>query len=175
RLLGERLEDRLTDPPHGIGDELDPLGLVELVGRPDQPEVALVDQIREGDALVLVFLGDGDDEPEVGADQLVQRLLVLRLDALGQRDLFLARNQRILADLAEVLIQRSLVERGALRRVQLHGLVTLQSRTTLNETPPAGPGSGRRTESSAMGPPYTGTSPPRISPVSPGRPVTRLT
>src|SRR2546421_6685870 len=130
RLLGERLEDRLADPPHGVGDELDAFGLVELVGRPDQAEVALVDQIREGDALVLVFLGYGDDEPEVGADELVQRLFVAALDALGQRDLFLARDQGILADLAQVLIERSFVERGALRCVQLHGL-TLQARTTL--------------------------------------------
>src|SRR4029077_4367636 len=127
---GEGLEDRLPNPPHGVGDELDPLGLVELVGRANQSEVALVDQIREGDALVLIFLGDGDDEAQVGANELVQRLLFAALDALGQRDLFLARDQGVLADLAQVLIERSLVERGPLRGVELHGLVTLQARTT---------------------------------------------
>src|SRR5260370_1358050 len=123
-LLGERLQNRLADPPHGVGDELDPFGLVELVGGPDQAEVALVDQIRERHALVLVLLGYGDDEPQVRADELAERFLVALLDALGQRDFFLTGDQRVLADLAQVLIQRSLVERGSLRRVQLPGLLT---------------------------------------------------
>src|SRR3989442_8239896 len=35
-------------------------------------------------SLVLVFLGHGDDEPEVGAHQLVQRLRVALLDPLGK-------------------------------------------------------------------------------------------
>jgi len=124
RLLGERLQDRLADPPDGVRDELDALGLVELVGGPDQAEVALVDQVRERYSLVLVFLGHGDDEPEVGAHQLVQRLRVALLDPLGQRHLFLAGDQRILADLPQVLVERSLVERGSFRRVQLHDRVT---------------------------------------------------
>src|SRR5687768_10607029 len=63
-LLGQRLEDRLADPPHGVADELDALRLVELMGRPDQTEVSLVDEVRERYALVLVLLRDGDDEAQ---------------------------------------------------------------------------------------------------------------
>jgi hypothetical protein len=105
-LLGERLQDRLADPPDGVGDELDPLGLVELVGRADQAEVALVDQVRERDALVLVLLGDRDDEAQVGAHERVERLLVVGADALGEAHLLLARDQRIDADVAQVLVER---------------------------------------------------------------------
>src|SRR5690606_10325594 len=42
-LLREGLEDGLADPPHGVGDELDALGLVELPGGADETEVPLVD------------------------------------------------------------------------------------------------------------------------------------
>jgi len=136
-LLGQRLEDRLPDPPDGVRDELDALGLVELVGGPNQAQVALVDQVRERDSLVLVFLGHRDDEPEVRAHQLVQRLRVALLDPLGQRHLFLAGDQRILADFPQVLVERSLVERGSFRRIQLHGRVTLQARTTPPHGTPA--------------------------------------
>ncbi len=129
-LLGERLENRLADPPHRVGDELDALGLVELVGGADEAEVALVDQIGERDALVLVFLGDRDDEAEVAADQLVERLAVADADPLGEADFFLLRNQRVLADLAEVLVERSLVERGtALAGTDLHWTHRLTPRT----------------------------------------------
>jgi hypothetical protein len=61
--------------------------------------------------LVLVFLGDGHHEPQVAAHQLVERFLTSRSDALREGHLVLARNQRILADLSQVLIERSLVKR----------------------------------------------------------------
>ena len=99
-LLGQRLEDRLPDPPHGVRDELDALGLVELVGRADQAEVALVDQVGERHALVLILLGDRHDEAEVAADQLVECFLFPDANPLRQVDLFLLRYQRVLADLA---------------------------------------------------------------------------
>ena len=62
------------------GDELDPLRLVEFVRRADQAEVALVDQIGQGDALVLIFLGDRHDETEVRAHELVERFLIVQSD-----------------------------------------------------------------------------------------------
>src|SRR5690606_29156330 len=107
-LLGQRLQDGLPDPPDGVRDELDALRLVELVGGPDQAEVALVDQVAERHALVLVLLGDGYDEAEVGADELIERFFVALADPLGQLDLVLALEQRIRADLLEVLIERAL-------------------------------------------------------------------
>src|SRR5688572_5534124 len=110
-LLGERLEDCLPDPPDGVGDELDPLRLVELVCGADQAEVALVDQVRERDALVLILLRDRHDEAEVRPNQLVQRLLIVRADALRQRDLLVARDQRVRADVAEILVERPFLVR----------------------------------------------------------------
>jgi hypothetical protein len=111
-LLRQRLEDGLADPPDGVGDELDALGLVELVRGPDQAEVALVDQVGERDALVLVLLGDRHHEAQVAADQLVQRFLVVDADELGEPDLLFLRDQRIAADLPQVLVERPFIERG---------------------------------------------------------------
>src|ERR1017187_33195 len=50
----ERGSDRLTDPPGGVGGELEPLAVVELLRRPDQPERALLDQVQERQPLVAV-------------------------------------------------------------------------------------------------------------------------
>ena len=46
-LLGKGLEDALADPPHGVGDELEATGLVELLGGLDQAQVALIDEVGE--------------------------------------------------------------------------------------------------------------------------------
>src|SRR5207247_8049965 len=89
-----------------------------------QAEVAFVDQVGERHALVLVLLGDRHHEAEVRAHQLVERLLFPLLDPLRKRDLLLAGDERVLADLPEILVQRPFVERCTFRRVQLHGLVT---------------------------------------------------
>jgi hypothetical protein len=82
-LLSEGLEYGLPNPPHGITDELDALGFVELVGGANETEVALVDQIEERDPLVLILFGDRHDKPEVRADQLVERLFLPSLDTLS--------------------------------------------------------------------------------------------
>jgi hypothetical protein len=108
-LLRQGQENGLPDPPDRVGDELDPLGLVEFVGGPDQSEVALVDQVGQRHTLVLVFLGDRHHEAEVAADQLVERLFFPQADPLGQPDFFLLGNQRVLADLPQILIERALV------------------------------------------------------------------
>jgi len=83
---------------------------VELWAR-DQPRF-LVDQIGEGDALVLIFLGDGHDETEVERTSFIERsgsvACPLRRVTSSSRRL-----SRILADLPQILIQRSLVNDGA--------------------------------------------------------------
>src|SRR5687767_4530231 len=107
RLLGECLEDALADPPYGVGYELDPLRLVELVRRADQPKVALVDQIRERYTLVLIFLRDRNDEAEIRPDELVECFLVVGANALRESDFLLARDKRIDADVPKILIERA--------------------------------------------------------------------
>ena len=75
-LLGEGLENRLADPPDGVGDELDALGLVELVGRADQAEVALIDEVFQRNTAFAVQLGHQDHEAQIGLDQALRRPLV---------------------------------------------------------------------------------------------------
>jgi hypothetical protein len=74
--------DRLADPPRRVGRELVAAAVLELVDRLHQADVAFLNQVEELQAAVGVLLGDRDDEPEVGFDQLLLRLLGLRLAAL---------------------------------------------------------------------------------------------
>ena len=112
RLLGQRLEDRLADPPHGIGDELETARLVELLGGLDQAEVALVDQVRQAQTLVLILFGDGDHETQVGFRELLECFLIPLLDPLGEFHLLLDRDELLLADLLQVLVQRGALAVG---------------------------------------------------------------
>ena len=70
RLVGDRAGDRLADPPRGVGGELEALGVVELVDRPHQPEVALLDQVEQLHAAAGVTLGDRHDQAQVGLGEL---------------------------------------------------------------------------------------------------------
>src|SRR5262245_53144942 len=81
RLVGDRAGDRLPDPPRRVGRELVAAAVLELVDRLHQADVAFLDQVEELQAAVGVLLGDRDDETEVGLDQLLLRLLGLRLAA----------------------------------------------------------------------------------------------
>ena len=62
--------DRLPDPPGGVGGELEALAPVELLDGVDQAEVALLDEIAEGQTRPLVLPGHGNDQPQVGVDEL---------------------------------------------------------------------------------------------------------
>src|SRR5690606_4591071 len=99
---------------------LDPLGLVELPGGPDEAEVAFVDQVAEGDALVLILLGDRDDEAEVRSDQLVERLLVALLDQAGELRLLLPAEEWVCTDLLEVLVEGPLLVSPSTRGSETH-------------------------------------------------------
>src|SRR5450759_347883 len=120
RLLGQRLEDRLADPPHRVRDELDALRLVEFVGGANEAEVALVDQIGECDSLILIFLRYGDDESEIRSDECIEGFLIIQADALRELHFSLASNEGKDADVPEVLIERSLVDGRFPIRRNLH-------------------------------------------------------
>src|SRR5439155_22681191 len=104
-LARERGEDRLADPPHGVGDELHSLVRVELPGRREQPDVPLPDQVGEGQTPVLVLLGDRDHEAQVALHQFLHRLLVAGAHLAGERDLLLLGEQWGLRHLVEVLVE----------------------------------------------------------------------
>jgi hypothetical protein len=69
RLFGQRLEDRLAHPPHGIGDELHSVLGIEFLDRLEQPLVSDRDQFGQVQSVPLVFLHVGNDETQVGGDQ----------------------------------------------------------------------------------------------------------
>ena len=80
--------------------------MVELLGRADEADRALLDQVEERQALVAVALGDRDDEPEVRLDHLLLRAVVAPLDPLRELDL-LRRGQQIhLADVLQEELER---------------------------------------------------------------------
>ena len=82
RLVGDRAGDRLADPPGGVGRELVAAAVFELVDRLHQADVAFLDQVEELQAAVGVFLGDGDDEAQVGLHHLLLGLARLALALL---------------------------------------------------------------------------------------------
>src|SRR2546426_10540725 len=52
-----------------------------------------------------------------------------------ERHLLLPHEERVLTDLALVLVERPLVERGPFRRIQMHGVVTPPSRYDAARSP----------------------------------------
>jgi hypothetical protein len=105
-LLRERLQNRLSDPPNGVGDELESARLVESLRTLDESEVPFVDQISKGQALMLVLLGDADDKTEIGLGQLLECLLIPLLDSTGKVNFFLRSYKVDLPYLLEVLVER---------------------------------------------------------------------
>ncbi len=79
--------NRLTDPQRGVGREAKALAPVELLAGADQAEHALLDEIAERQALVLVAAGVGGHQPQVGVDEQFLGVQVAALDPLGQFDL----------------------------------------------------------------------------------------
>ena len=80
--------DRLTNPQCRVGREAEALAPVELLARADQAEHALLDEIAQRQALVLVAPRVGGDEPQVGVDEQFLGVQVTALDPLGEVDLF---------------------------------------------------------------------------------------
>src|ERR671912_454996 len=81
RLIGNGARDRLPDPPRRVGRELVATAVLELVDRLHQADVAFLNQVQELQAAVRVLLRDRHDQAQVGFNQLLLRLLGLRLAA----------------------------------------------------------------------------------------------
>jgi hypothetical protein len=62
-MVGQGAADGLTNPPGGVGGELEASAVVKLLDRPHQPDVAFLDQIQERNPAAGVFFGYRDDEP----------------------------------------------------------------------------------------------------------------
>ena len=70
------------------------------------PMFPFVDQIEEEDVRVAITLGVGDDEAEIGLDQLFERGLVVLLHALSELALALRREARHTCDLLQIVVQQ---------------------------------------------------------------------
>ena len=81
-LFGQRLQDRLTDPPNGVRDELETTRFIETLCRLDQAVVSFVDEVSQRKPLPLLLLGNGYHEAKVCSGQTVQCILVSLLDLL---------------------------------------------------------------------------------------------
>src|SRR5581483_411235 len=123
RLVGERAGDRLADPPRRVRGELEPLAVVELLGRADEADRPLLDQVEERQALVAVALGDRDDEAEVRLHHLLLGAVVAAFDPLRQLDLLRRGEQVDAADVLEEELER--IGRDLLRLDLLGGGLVL--------------------------------------------------
>src|SRR5215470_752487 len=128
-LVGHAARDGLADPPRRVGGELEALGVVELLHGPNEPEVALLDEVEQRHAASGVALGQADHQPQIGLEQVPFGPLAVpydglqvgeldvgqarrgvqhvpgehaRLDAFGQLDLLLCGQQRGAADAVEI-------------------------------------------------------------------------
>ena len=99
------MNDGLPDPPDGIRDEFDFLSGVEALGGLDQPDVPLVDQVEERQPASAIALGVGDDEAQIGLDELAQGLSVVFLDLGAELALLGGRDPRQTRYLLEVLLE----------------------------------------------------------------------
>src|SRR5690606_23612092 len=108
-LVRQRRQNRLSDPPDGVRDELHPLLRIELPGGGDESDIPLLDQIGEADAAILILLRDRDDEAEVGANQLLDRGFIASLGTTTELDLFRGGQEPMGADLLQVLIEAGLI------------------------------------------------------------------
>ena len=108
-LLCEGLENGLANPPDGIGNKLKASGLVELLGGLYQSHVTFVDKVWQGESLVLILLGNADDEAEVGPHQLVEGTPVALAYLLGEFHFLLNGKQRLTAYFLQILVERGTV------------------------------------------------------------------
>jgi hypothetical protein len=69
-VVGEGTLHTLTDPPGGIGAELEAAAVLVLIHSTHQAAVTFLNEVGERQAAVAVVLGDADDEPQVRLGKL---------------------------------------------------------------------------------------------------------
>ena len=111
--LRQQMHDRLPDPPHGVGDELDVALGIEAARAFDQPEIAFVNQIEKRHAEVAIALGVRDDEAQVRLARASARASSSDelLDAAAELALLVDRQAGELRDLAQIRLQRRRIRR----------------------------------------------------------------
>jgi len=101
-LVGEGPADGLFDPPASVGAELHPAAGLEAVDGLHQAEVALGDQVEDGQAAVVVIGGDFHHEAEIGFNHQLPGAAIAPADAPGELHFLGAVEEGSLADALEV-------------------------------------------------------------------------
>src|SRR5947209_5266507 len=83
----DRAKNRLFDPVRRIGAEAVASAPVELVGRADETDDALLDQVLHRKPAPLIFLRDGGNKANIAVDQRLLCHMIARLDASRENDL----------------------------------------------------------------------------------------
>ena len=126
RPVGNRPLHCLADPPGGVGRKLEAPSVVELLDRPHQPQVPLLDQVQKRQASALVPLGHRHHQPEVALRHAPSSRRRARLDLLGQLDFVGSGQQPEAADLPKVRPKRVVQVAGlVVRHLGCFGLFAL--------------------------------------------------
>ena len=118
-LIRDGAGDGLPDPPGGICGELVAPTIFKFIDGLHQADVAFLDQIKELQAAVCVFLGDRDDEAQVCFDHFflgLTRFLFTLLNLLHNAPEFGDIDAHILADLGHFDPQFRHLLRGAFKQ-----------------------------------------------------------
>ncbi len=91
-LVGDGPCDRLTNPPRRIGRKLEPFGVVELLDRPHEAQVALLHQVEQRHTPPGVAFGDRHDQAQVGLGEGGLGLLAVSTGALQRHALLPAKS-----------------------------------------------------------------------------------
>src|SRR5882724_7840286 len=103
RLVGNRASDGLANPPRRIRRKLVSAAPLELVHRLHQADVAFLNQVEELQTAIGIFLGDGNDQSQVGFDQFLFGLFGFRFATVDEGQRALQLGQPDFAGLLDVL------------------------------------------------------------------------
>lgn len=106
RLIRDRAGDGLANPPGRVGRKFESLGVVKLIHRLDQAEVALLDQVEELHAAPHIALCNADDQAQICLRQPLLSDRIVFTDADGKVNFFLTAQQGNAADLFEIDLDR---------------------------------------------------------------------
>src|SRR5262245_35080650 len=73
-LRGAGTVNSLSNPPDGIGAELQIASIVKVVNRPHQPNIAILNQVAEGQASIAKLVDDTNNQTQIVVDHLLFRL-----------------------------------------------------------------------------------------------------
>ena len=108
-VVGQVRHDALANPPHGIGNQAEAARRVEACGGTHETDIALVDQVFQGDAMTGVLPCHGDDEAQVAPHQFLLGRGVPMTGTQGELPFLTGSQDRDVLDFLEVALQGALL------------------------------------------------------------------